>query len=180
MDKEYMDMVDERLRTNSPEIFGNFSAEHAGYIIAQFIKNAQKSIEILSGNFSDAFYDGISVKTLLKEAAKRIKENGGRIRVITVNGKVCQKLTELSQEINKDAEKTMEYIAAKCANPDAVNHFMIVDGFRYRLEEPHQAYEAGKIPEYVKAEVCCNGPQKAGNLLRTFNAAWTLLEPKHA
>ena len=66
----------------------------------------------------------------------------------------------------------MKYVPAKCSNPAEVNHFMVVDGFRYRLEEPHPVPEGDMIPQCVKAEVCCNGFQKSANLLATFNAAW--------
>ncbi len=175
MDQKYKDMVDERLRTNSSEIFGNFSPEHAGYIIAQFIAKAEKSIEILSGNFSDAFYDGISVADLLKVAAERLKKNGGKIRIITVNGGRCQKLLELKEEIDKKSSGVLQYIPAKCTNPEAVNHFMVVDDMRYRLEEPHWGSAPDSIPQYVKAEVCCNGVQKAAQLLASFYRAWDQL-----
>ena len=175
MDQKYKDMVDENLETNSSEIFGNFSPEHAGYIIAQFIGRAQKSIEILSGNFSDAFYNGISITELLTSAAKRISQNGGKIRIITVNGKCCEKLRELERGINTNTPDVMKYVPAKCSNPAEVNHFMVVDGFRYRLEEPHPVPEGDMIPQCVKAEVCCNGFQKSANLLATFNAAWESL-----
>ena len=175
MDQEYMDMVDDRLRTNSSEVFGNFSPEHAGYIIAQFIASAQRSIEILSGNFSDAFYDGISVVALLKLAAERIGKNGGKIRIITVNGLCCQKLFDLKKEIEVKTPGVLQYIPAKCANPEKVNHFMVVDGARYRLEEPHPVTKSDAVPQYVKAEVCCNGVQKCAQLLSSFDLAWERL-----
>ena len=56
IDQKYRDMVDAKLAANSSEIFGNFSTEHAGYIIAQFISKAEKSIEILSGGFDEREY----------------------------------------------------------------------------------------------------------------------------
>ena len=175
MDQKYRDMVDENLKTNSSEIFGNFSPEHAGYIIAQFIRSAQKSIEILSGNFSDAFYNGISITELLTSAAKRISQNGGKIRIITVNGKCCEKLRDLERGINTNTPDVMKYVPAKCSNPAEVNHFMVVDGFRSRLEEPHPVPEGDMIPQCVKAEVCCNGVQKSSELSASFRKAWECL-----
>ena len=100
MDKTYRDMVDEKLNTNSSEIFGNFSPEHAGYIIAQFISKAKCSIEILSGSFADTFYEGIDIEPLLKQAADRLHANGGQIRIITINGERCNKLEAIANRIN--------------------------------------------------------------------------------
>ncbi|PWM72659.1 MAG: hypothetical protein DBX90_14795 [Lentisphaerae bacterium] len=178
MDQKYRDMVDKRLAENSSEIFGNFSREHAGYIIAQFISKAQNSIEIFSGNFADSFYDGISVAPLLEQAAERIQKNGGKIRIITINGVRSESLTQLSERINqKLTAPIVEYRPAKCNNPENVNHYMVVDSMRYRQEEPHPVPTGCEAPEYVKAEVCCNGPQKAARLIQDFNSAWSMLSP---
>lgn len=181
MDQKYRDMVDQRLAENSSEIFGNFSREHAGYIIAQFIARAQNSIEIFSGNFADSFYDGITAGLLLEQAAERIQRNGGKIRIITINGVRSDTLTRLSERINQRlSTPAVEYRPARCDNPEKVNHFMVVDSMRYRLEEPHPVPPESGAPEYVKAEVCCNGPQKAARLIQNFNAAWNLLTPGRA
>jgi len=176
IDQKYRDMVDAKLAANSSEIFGNFSTEHAGYIIAQFISKAEKSIEILSGGFSDSFYDGISVQPLLEQAAERIRKNGGKIRIITINGRRSNRLTAMVDEINSIiGEDCISYIPARCDNPERMNHYMVVDNMRYRLEEPHEMPENGKAPECVKAEICCNGSQKAALLLQRFNSAWSQL-----
>ena len=179
LDQKYRDMVDERLSKNSPERFGNFTPEHAGYIIAQFISKAEKSIEILSGNFSDSFYDGISIKPILQQAAKRINANGGKIRIITVNGIRCKKLEMLASEINsefntdsKGKNEVVVYIPAKAKSPEKIKHFMVVDDMRYRLEEPHEVVAVGQVPACVKAEICCNDIQKASGLRTQFDAAW--------
>lgn len=181
LDQKYRDMVDEKLGKNSPDIFGNFTSEHAGYIIAQFISKAEKSIEILSGNFSDSFYDGISIKPILQQAARRIKKNGGKIRIITVNGNRCKKLEELATEINdalatdktpSNENAVVMYIPAKAKSPEKIKHFMVVDDMRYRLEEPHEIVNTGRVPECVKAEICCNDIQKASGLRTQFDIAW--------
>ena len=180
IDQKYRDMVDAKLAANSSEIFGNFSTEHAGYIIAQFISKAEKSIEILSGGFADSFYDGISVCPLLEQAAERIKRNGGKIRIITIDGIRSKHLTDMAEEINKncnceDNENVIVYLPASCDNPEKMNHYMVVDDMRYRLEEPHEFVGKGDAPKCVKAEICCNGPQKAALLLQRFNSAWSQL-----
>lgn len=176
MDQKYQDMVDKRLAENSSEVFGNFSREHAGYIIAQFIANAQNSIEILSGNFADSFYTGISITPLLEQAATRIHKNDGKIRIITVNGTRSKSLTKLADRINQKLNAAViEYKPAKCTNPENVNHYMVVDSMRYRLEEPHTVPVGDEMPEYVKAEVCCNGVQKAAKLIHEFDNAWEIL-----
>lgn len=178
MDQKYRDMVDRHLAENSSEIFGNFSREHAGYIIAQFISRAQNSIEIFSGNFADSFYGSMGASLLLEQAASRIQKNEGKIRIITIDGVRSDFLTRLSERINRQrGAQVVEYRPAKCANPESVNHFLVVDSARYRLEEPHPVPPDGGAPEYVKAEVCCNGPQKAAQLIEYFNDSWERLTP---
>ena len=176
MDQKYRDMVAERLKNNSSDIFGNFTTEHAGYIIEQFIGSAQESIEILQGSFADCFYTEITVKPLLEAAAKRIDKEDG-IRIITVNGKRFEALEQVVDEVNqKVGKQVIRYIPAQCNNPDKVNHYMIVDDIRYRLEDPHEVVSDGESPKCVKAEVCCNGPQKATQLLADFNEIWDMLQ----
>ena len=172
VDKTYREMVDEKLSTNSSEIFGNFSPEHAGYIIAQFISKAQRSIEILSGSFADTFYEGIDIEPLLKQAADRLQSNNGQIRIITINGERCNKLEAIANRINGENRQVIAYIPAQCNDPDKVNHFMVVDDRLYRLEELHEVKPEGQTPECVKAEVCCNGPQKAAALRNRFDTVW--------
>ena len=132
MDQKYKDMVAERLKNNSSDIFGNFTTEHAGYIIEQFIGNAQKSIEILSGNFADSFYAGITIAPLLEAAAKRIQKEGG-IRIITVNGKRFDSISQIASDVNHKVKmEVIQYLPVRCNNPDKVNHYMTVDDIRYR------------------------------------------------
>ena len=178
MDKTYREMVDEKLSTNSSEIFGNFSPEHAGYIIAQFISKAERSIEILSGCFADTFYENIAIEPLLERAAERLKEKKGQIRIITINGINCEKLKSMTDRINRKTADSVIYIPARCKDPKSVNHFMVVDDKLYRLEEPHEIKFDGETPDYVKAEVCCNDPQKASALRSRFDSIWNIISPK--
>ncbi len=176
MNKEYREMVDRNLENNSSEIFGNFSREHAEYITASFIAKAEKSIEILTGNFDDDLYDNISVETLLEEAARRIKVKSA-IRVISLNGKDSLRLKVLIDRLDNDEDEGIHGVvvqkAGMCANPDQVNHYIVVDQMRYRLEEPHELR-----PARVKAEVCCNGKVRSAQLRGGFNRAWRALEGK--
>lgn len=171
--KTYNEMVDDYLRKDSTEVFGNFSPEHAKYIIMQFLRKAEFSVEIMSGTFADMFYDKETVLPLLRGAARRIFPNGGMIRIMTVNGKNSTYLDEL---VNKVAQEhphpVIEYRPAAYSGPDRLSHFMVVDGKRYRLEAPHDLTDNGTIPEIVKAEVCCNGTKKSSVLIDFFNKAW--------
>ena len=177
LDPAYREMVDRNLANNSSEVFCNFSRAHAEYIISQFIARANNSIEILTGNFDDDLYNNISVETLLGDAAARIAKNGGKIRIITLAGKRSVALDEMVERINGnlalpegDSQKIVQYCAGTCAEPEKVNHYIIVDKMRYRLEEPHK-----QEPECVHAEICCNGPQRSAQLLAGFNKAWRIL-----
>lgn len=174
--KTYNEMVDDYLRTDSPEVFGNFSPEHAKYIITRFLRSAEYSVEIMSGSFADMFYDKETVLPLLCGAARRIYRNGGMIRIMTVNGRTSAYLRELVGRVAAEhPNPVIEYRPASYSGPDKLSHFMVVDGKRYRLEAPHDLSGAGEIPEIVKAEVCCNGVEKSGVLIDFFNDAWNSL-----
>lgn len=177
LDPAYREMVDRNLANNSSEVFCNFSRAHAEYIISQFIARANNSIEILTGNFDDDLYNNISVETLLREAAVRIAKNNGQIRIVTLSNKRSDSLDSMVARINGSLppqegnhNAVVQYFAGTCAAPEKVNHYIIVDQTRYRLEEPHT-----KEPECVHAEVCCNGPQRAARLLAGFNSVWGIL-----
>lgn len=52
-----------------------------------------------------------------------------------------------------------------------VQHYMVVDGKRYRLESEHD----NPVPDTVHAEVCCNGKAKSALLSGMFNSVWNRL-----
>ena len=174
MDREnYNAMVDKYLSDDSSIVFNNFSPEHASHIITRFLESAQNSVEVLSGNFADDFYDNLALTFLLQQTSMRLKNNDGKIRVITTSGKRNKTLTGLANN------GIIEYIPALYkheSDGSDINHFLVVDAKRYRLEAVHEKSE--KTPECVHAEVCCNGRKKASGLVNYFNLVWTALRPK--
>ena len=179
-DYRYNAMVDQYIKDDSPVVFGNFTASHASHIITRFLESAQISVAVLSGSFADAFYDGLAIEFLLEQTARRISNNNGQIRIITASGSSCDRLTLLCNKINASLQRTgnpvIQYVPAKYSGTNPLKHFMVVDAKRYRLEEPHSS-NGNQIPDYVKAEVCCNGRKKASELLESFDAIWRVLVP---
>jgi hypothetical protein len=172
---DYKDMVNKYLESDSEETFGNFSPAHASFIITKFLESAQSSVEIFSGNLNDAFYDSISIPALLRQTAGRLKYFGGKIRIITVDDEAdIKKISALVDRINEDFPGTIEYAPAIYNGDKPLNHFLVVDGKRYRVEAPHDKF-AG-IPKYVHAEVCCNGRKRCGELQEYFNSIWNALQ----
>jgi len=178
-DTDYNKIVDEYLSTNSTKVLGNYLPEHARYIISSFIKNANYSIDILSGECNDIFYDNNKIWQILKNSAKKIAQNNGYIRIITADGVVCKKLKSIIDEINSENKKVFAYYRpALYEGKKKLNHFLIVDEMRYRLEDVHEKKHNG-IPDVVKAEVCCNGTKKAEELKSFFDGIWKFLEPQN-
>ena len=176
MNKEYSEMLDRYLAEDSTEIFGNFSAGHAAEIITKFLNAAEYSVEFLSGNFAESFYDNIVIKDLLKQTAIKLKKTSGKIRIITTDG-VSKTLRKIIEELKKEfCIDNIEYRACIYSGNEKLKHFMVVDSKRYRLEEAHDNF--ADSPTCVKAEVCCNGRVKAGELLSFFDMAWYALRPK--
>lgn len=172
--KDYEEMVNTYLKDNSTEVFGNFSSEHAGFIIASFLESAENSVDIFSGTFADAFYSAKGIDALLIQTARRLQKNNGRIRIITISGEKSDLLNKLEKEINDP--KSFSYISAKFKGAPEPNHFMIVDNMRYRLEAPHPPFD--ETSNCIHAEVCCNGKAKAAELTHFFDRAWKVLEDK--
>lgn len=174
--QNYEQMVNHYLDTDSSEVFGNMSPEHAQFIISKFIRSAKRSIAILSGCFCHDFYSGNNISEVIREKAKELPE--GSIRIITADGEICDDIFKLKESVNAEYGKNIiEYRPGKFNGSTPLKHFLVVDGKRYRLEESHPVIKEGKAPEFVKAEVCCNGEIKSSVLLDVFNKIWGLLQP---
>ena len=174
---QYDEMVKEFIRKDSTIVFGNLSVEHAKFIIESFIESAENSIEILSGACFSAFYAKNDFYKKLEVAAKKINIPG-KIRIITIGDKNYQDIKQNLSRINDNVKKdVISYFPCvykpEYENKSKTSHFIVVDGKRYREEEPHCT--AG-MPELVKASVCCNGKEKAGVLAGTFDIIWKNLE----
>ncbi len=171
--EEYKKVVIEYLTTDAVTIFGNFTRAHAEFVINSFLDDVQSDLAILSGSFPDDLYFAANGKFV--DAVRRVDRNGGKVRVVTLNNHFpsIKKLNELCQ----DYPKTLRHYAASYSGSEPISHFMVVDKKRYRLEVPHMpvtTQEESKADR--RAEVCCNGPVKAHELLAFFDAVWSRLE----
>ena len=172
--EEYKKVVFEYLVTDAPTIFGNFTRAHAEFVINSFLDDAKSDLVILSGSFPEDLYFNSNRK--FRDAVQRVQRNGGRVRVITLNDNFpgVKKLDELCKQ--EEFSNALQHFSATYSGSEPISHFMVVDKKRYRLEAPHVPVTT---PEESKAnrraEVCCNGPLKARELLDFFDAVWTRL-----
>ena len=167
--KNYAEMVDYNIAHESTEVFGNFSTEHASYIVTRFLENAKKTVIILSGGFVDVTPTR-GLCALLKQTALRLVENDGSIRIITANGEKNSDIERIRDEIGCGK---IEYIPARYSGTTPLKHFMVIDGKMYRLENAHETLSDGAE---LHAEVCCNGREKAAQLTEFFDRVWHLLK----
>ena len=189
----YNRMVLERIQTDSPEIFGNLTPENARFIVPEFIKSAKESIVIFSGSMPPWFYmeedatAGKPILDVIREAANNLHElfadnAAGAIRILTANGKFDPTLDEFEEAVaqqNNGVRVVRIVQAAYAGNASELQHFIVIDHKRYRLETPHIVCRNEKL-KVVMAEVCCNGPAKARRLESMFNAIWTRLTAKRS
>lgn len=189
----YNRMVLDRIQTDSPEIFGNLTPENARFIVPEFIKSAKESIVIFSGSMPPWFYmeedatAGKPILDVIREAAGNLYQMfadnaAGTIRILTANGKFDPTLVAFEEDVakeNKGVRVVQIVQAAYDGNDSELQHFIVIDHKRYRLESPHVVCRNEKL-KVVMAEVCCNGPAKARRLESMFNAIWTRLAVKRS
>lgn len=159
----------ELLYSDSPAIFANYSKAHARCIVNTFLGAAKNSVIILSGDFGSDFYCDETTKTAIKTAVR----NGVSVRIVSLNTeqKSMDQLSALKNEANSTEKKGFDFRLGVVRPGAKVQHYMVVDSKRYRLEEAHDM----PAPDTVHAEVCCNGPAKSALLGRAFDAVWTRL-----
>lgn len=166
---KYKADVDGFFRDNSPKVFGNYTQDHANYVIHKLLESAENSMVLLSGKYPCDFYDELCKD--FESAVERIARSHGTVRIITADGTINEKLLQFAEK----HKEVVEYRPAKYNGEVPISHFMVVDGKRYRLERPHEVVD--NAPDPVNAEVCCNGKDKADELISFFDSVWKVLNP---
>ena len=169
---KYQGRLDRLLFSESPDIFGNYSQPHAKCIFRTFFSVASESIDCLSGDFGTGIFQEPGISDALRCAVIR----GAHVRVISLgtSAESMENLRTLRDNLNAVAAisgkgGSFDYRLGVVRDPHAeVQHYMVVDKKRYRLEAPHPA----PVREDVHAEVCCNGPVKGAYLTRDFDSIW--------
>lgn len=171
----YQERLDALLYSDSSDIFANYSQDHARRIIRSFFAASKDTIVCLSGDFGLGVYNEDDIAAELREAVRR----GVRVSVISLGTSEASRtnLRTLKDNLDRLAAESKRggsfvYKLGVVSNPNAtVQHYLISDSKRYRLEAPHRT----PVNEGVHAEVCCNGPAKAAVLARDFSAVWERL-----
>lgn len=160
---EYRRKLHELLATDSPALFSNYSRAHADCIVATFLRYAQHTVSILSGDFAALLRNSPEVLNALEDALAR----GITVRVVTLAGGRA----EVDAALPSHGLPNFNCRVGRVAPGAMAQHYMVVDGKRYRLEEAH-----GPVaPSSVRAECCCNGPGKASYLRAAFDQVWAKL-----
>lgn len=159
----------ELLYSDSPAIFANYSKAHARCIVNTFLGAAKDSVVILSGDFGSDFYCDETTKAAIKAAVR----NGVSVRIVSLNTEKesINQLATLKTESDSIKKDGLEFRLGVVRQDAKVQHYMVVDSKRYRLEESHPM----PAPDSVHAEVCCNGPAKSAFLGQAFEAVWSRL-----
>jgi len=167
--EEYQAQLNRLILEDSPAIFANHSRRHARCIIRTFLSGAQKSANILAGDFGNDFYQYPDIR----EAILKAVDNGCHVRVISLGTQEQSKayIEDLEKEANNGHRNGFFVVKFARVRPGArVKHYMVIDGKRYRLEDYHDEGSST-----VRAEVCCNGKVKADTMTRSFDSIWDRL-----
>jgi hypothetical protein len=161
----------ELLYSDSPAIFANYSKAHAKCIVNAFLGAAKKKVVILSGDFGSDFYCDETTKKAIIDAVR----NDVSVRIVSLN--TAEDSRRQLEALQRDAappadcKGSFSYRLGVVRPGAKVQHYMVVDSKRYRLEESHDM----PAPDTVHAEVCCNGPAKSAFLGQAFEAVWSRL-----
>ncbi len=175
---EYQKKLNALLYSDSDAIFANYSQNHARCIIRTFLDSAESTAIFLSGDFGAGVYAEQPIRDAIIAAVRR----GVDMRVVSLgqdesSGHCLEELAQmLDKQRNPQVCGQFRYRLGVVRANAQVQHYMVVDGKRYRLEAAH----ANPVPESVHAEVCCNGKAKAAVLSGMFNAVWGRLGQTHA
>lgn len=175
---DYTQQVEDRLMTDSTEVFGNFSSENANYIILKLIESAHESVSVFIDRIpgdASRFYEAIRTA-----AANIVRHNPQgaveSIRIITVDGKKHPELIQTAEETNTRLRcKVVGVIETRYNKDKPLNTYVVVDLKRYRLEDSHKPFK-GEPPDILKSEVSCNNSTKAVIMESSFNRLWNVLK----
>ena len=120
---------------------------------------------ILTGGGAEAFCNTLQRPFLA--AAERLKQLGGKIRMIILNHDMP---VQFLDEAKKKYPDVFDFILAK--GPSGVRHFMVCDSRMLRLEEAHEKISIVSLASTIHAQVYFNNPQLAKNQHALFDAVW--------
>lgn len=171
---QYRQDLNRFLYSDSEAIFSNYCQEHAKCIIRAFFDAAVDSVVYLSGDFGGGVFCSGPIRNSIVEAVKR----GVNVRVISLEtseksrGCVERLAAELKKSEHPEVKGEFQHIFSRVREGAKVQHYMVVDRKRYRVEEWHPDHQV----ENVHAEVCCNGKAKAAVLCGMFDDVWYYLK----
>lgn len=175
----YLEVFENRLNSDSTEVFGNFSLENSRYIVPRLIASAKESVVMLINRIDDypilQFFD--SVHAAADNIVANLPNNAkSAIRIITTGGRAQGELQMLAEEVNyKHKLGVVSYIETQYNGRKPLQQYVVVDHKRYRLEEARKTSKMNPESDVLKSEVCCNGPVKAGLIECSFNRLWNKL-----
>ena len=171
VDAEYKKVVEEAAKNDSNFDIPNSTIGHAVFLSNTLISKAQDNIKILTGELSSPYYD--RVKDTLATTAERFKKEnkGEQIHII-----IWERDARRNEGFEELITKYRDVIKMKNAGQpfsDKINHFLVSDFKRYRLENPHTkaALESGQIT----ATANFGNPAGAKNLNDMFDRLWDKL-----
>ena len=170
----YRDLITLLIDTGFDKPFQNDSYFDALVLTDVMFRRSKQSVEILTGPALDGFL--CELKESFIELLKRLKEVGGKVRIIVLCDKKPEQLKTL--ELMRQFPDTLNIAFGTQTKP--LQHFIVCDSRIVRVENIHEPITKSTRADEIKAEVYFNDPQKARTLKTFFNAVWTTLKPEKA
>ena len=126
---------------------------------------------ILTGGGAEGFCSTLQRPFLA--AAERLKQLGGKIRMIILNHDTPVQFLE-DAKVKYDG--VFDFILAKA--PAGVRHFMVCDDRMLRLEDAHDPICNESLASTIHAQVYFNNPQLAKNQKSLFDGIWERIRGK--
>jgi len=168
---EYQVIVNACAQYDIPIEIPNRHIDHAAVLENNIFRRSVRNVDVLTGNIPELFFEKISAK--LDLALSR----GVKVRMIVVNGGPCCD----GVETIKSKYPNFQVLAIKPQMRPTVQkemeHFVVSDGKRYRLEEHHDPNKDFSVDPEINAVACFNDPEAAKSLHEAFDALISSCEP---
>lgn len=171
IDKEYKQIVEEAIKKEQNFDIPNTTLNHAVFLSQKLLSCAERDVKILTGELSSNYYS--RVRDELEKTADRfhVSKMQGAIKVI-----IWEEGSEQNTDFKTLQSKYKDVIEVKNARQTfstGINHFLVSDSKRYRIEDSHTRDDV--INENVKGRANFNNPDEAKLYNNAFDNIWSAI-----
>lgn len=149
--------------------FPNSTLTHALTLTGVMFRHTDCELRMVTGGFGDGFIECLSDE--FDKMLCRLRRNGGRARVVVVDGGEEQ---EVLRRFTDEFKDTLLWTPAT-ARGAKLSHYIICDDDMVRDEEPHGPLSSDTPENEVRADVYFNNRSVASLFAKRFDILWNKL-----